>query len=261
MTQFALQTFTVRKYLNSPQAIDTGMRRIRECGLNAIELAYVKLEKPEMDAMATASRSHDITVGSSQITFDILSKRREWVLEFHEQLGCQRTAVSVLPFMAIQGGRDRLLRFADQLEELGRFYRERGVQLMYHHHDFEFRHYGDEIGLDLLMNNTSPEHVALELDTYWTARGGKSPQQLITDLAGRAQVVHLRDLRLKKKLFSLAPTDCALGDGNLDVRRIVNACVEQGVKYMAIEQATSNPYEEVARSVAHLKQLEFSALF
>ena len=119
MTRFALQTFTVRKYLKSPQAIDDGVRRIRETGLQAIELAYVKLEAPEMDAMAVACNKYGVAVGSSQITFDFLDKRRDWVLKFHEQLGCERTAVSVLPTPAILGGRDRLLRFAEQLEARG----------------------------------------------------------------------------------------------------------------------------------------------
>ena len=102
----------------------------------------------------------------------------------------------------------------------------------YHHHDFEFRHYGNDVGLDLLLANTSAENVGLELDTYWTARGGRSPQQTIADLKGRVKIVHLRDMRLQRKLFKLAPVDCALGDGNLDFRRIVDSCVDNKVSYI-----------------------------
>lgn len=260
MTRLALQTFTVRKYLTSPGAIESGLGRIRECGLTAIELAYIKLRPEEINAVERAAKSHGVTVGSTQITFDVLDRQRDWVLQLHQQLGCELTAVSVLPLRAIYGNREQLLRFADRLEKLGRYYRERGLQLCYHHHDFEFRHYGDDVGLDLLAANTSAEHVGLELDTYWTARGGRSPQQMIADLKGRVKIVHLRDMRLQRKLFKLAPVDCALGDGNLDFRRIVDSCVDNKVSYMAIEQATAKPFEQVARSVSHLRKLGFYAL-
>ena len=67
-------------------------------------------------------------------------------------------------------------------------------------------------------------------------------------------------MRLQRKLFKLAPVDCALGDGNLDFRRIVDSCVDNKVSYMAIEQATAKPFEQVARSVSHLRKLGFYAL-
>lgn len=260
-SRFALQTFTVRKYLKSRAAIESGFARIRETGIRAVELAYIKLAPAEIDAVERACRDQGIQVGSSQITFNILDKKRDWVVRFHEQLGCRITSVSVLPFRIIRGGRDHLLRFAGELETLGSWYRERGVQLCYHHHDFEFRHYGDHVGLDLLLENTSSENVGLELDTYWVARGGRSPQDLINDLDGRVRVVHLRDFRLRWKHLKLQPVDCELGRGNLDFRRIVDSCCDKDVSYMAIEQATSSPFESVAKSVAHLHKLGFASLF
>ena len=263
MSRFALQTFTVRKYLRSPRAIASGFARIRDAGLGAVELAYVKLRPAHMDAVASACAANDIAVGSSQITFDFLDKQRDWALKLHEQLDCRITSVSVLPFKVIRGTREHMLRFAEQLEALGAFYAGHGIQLCFHHHDFEFRRYGDDVGLDLLLANTTPQHVGLELDTYWVARGGRSPRDMIADLNGRVKVVHLRDLRLRQQLLglSLAPIDCALGQGNLDFRRIVDSCVEKGVQYMAIEQATDRPFEDVATSVAHLKQLGYDSLF
>jgi sugar phosphate isomerase/epimerase len=261
MTRIALQTFTVRKFLKSPTAIESGFARIREAGLQAVELAYIKLKPEEINAVERASKDHGITVGSSQITFDFLDRQRDWVLKLHEQLECKFTAVSVLPYRAIRGKREHLLQFAEKLEALGSYYQQRGLQLCFHHHDFEFRHYGDDVGLDLLLANTSPENVGLELDTYWVARGGRSPQDMIDDLQGRVKVVHLRDFQLLRRHFTLSAQDCALGQGNLDFRRIVDSCVANKVHYMAIEQATDEPFAEVARSVAHLKHLGYDALF
>lgn len=260
-TRIALQTFTVRRHLKSPAAIDEAFALLAGMGLRAVELAYVELKPDMIDAIARASTDHGIEIGSSQITFDYLDRQRDWVLRLHQQLGCGITAVSVLPRRAILGGRDKLLEFTEKLDALGAWYRERGVQLCFHHHDFEFRRYGDSLGLDLILENTNAENVGLELDTYWAQRGGRSPQDLITDLNGRVKVVHLRDYRIRWKFFELLPIDAELGAGNLDIPRIVDACIANRVHYMAIEQATKTPYDSVEQSIAHLRDLGYGALF
>ena len=68
MTRVALQTFTVRKFLRSPAAIDSGFARIRELGIGALELAYVKLQPAEINAIEKACKDHGITVGSYPIS-------------------------------------------------------------------------------------------------------------------------------------------------------------------------------------------------
>ena len=259
-SRIGLQTFTIRRHLRSPGAIDGAFAEVAALGIHAVELAYVKLKPAYIDALEAAGERHGIDFCSSQITFAILDKERDWVVRFHEQLQCPRTAVSVLPFPASRGNRDKLLNFADKLEALGAWYRGRGIQLCFHHHDFEFRRYGDDLGLDLLLGSTSPEHVALELDTYWAHRGGRSPQDMINDLNGRVQVVHLRDYRIRPRLFELLPTDTELGAGNLDLKRIIQTCQATNVPLLAIEQSTSTPYASVERSVSHLHSLGFSHL-
>ena len=170
-------------------------------------------------------------------------------------------AVSVLPIKAILGGEKHFLTFAEQLNELGEYFGKRGLQLLFHHHDFEFKRYGDRLGLDLILENTDADYVGIEMDTYWVQRGGKSPQDLIADLHGRVKVVHLRDFRIRWKWFDLLPIDAELGAGNLDFKRIIDSCVANGVQSMAIEQDSRHPYQSVEHSVNHLKALGYHHLF
>ena len=260
MTALALQTFTIRRDLKSAAAIEQSFARLASLGLRAVELAYIRWQPDIVAAVAAASARHGIRVGSSQITFALLSKQRQQMLEYHEQLGCDTAAVSVLPFGAIVGGRERLLRFAGELDALGAWYRERGIRLCFHHHDFEFRRYGDRTGFDLLMEHTDPGNVALELDSYWAQRGGCDPAALVRRMAGRVRILHLRDYCLRRSLFGLRSSDAALGEGNLDIRNIVEACRETGVGYMAIEQATASPWDGLETSLAHLRGLGLGEL-
>ncbi len=260
-TRIGLQTFTVRRHLKSPAAIDAAFARLAGMGLGAVELAYVKLQPAYIDALAAAGAAHGIVFGSSQIRFDILDRQRDWMLQLHQQLGCTTTAVSVLPLKAIRGGHDELLAFAGQLESLGSWYRERGLQLCFHHHDFEFRRYGDTAGIDLLLQHTSAENVGLELDCYWAQRGGRSPRDMIDDLGQRVRVLHLRDYVPRLRLIDMQPTDTELGAGNLDLRGIIDASVASGVPLLAIEQNTRTPFRSVEQSLQHLRALGYGDLF
>ena len=259
-TRIGLQTFTIRRHLKSPGAIDGAFAKIAAMGIETIELAYVKLGQEYIEALQQAGRRHDIAIDSTQLTFRFLDRERERVAKIHERLDCRHTAVSVLPWKVIRGGRDHMLAFAEAVEALGKWYRERGIQLSFHHHDYEFRRYGETTGLEVLLQNTSSENVGLELDTYWTQRGGRSPQDAIRDLDGRVKVVHLRDYTIRPRYFELLPSDTELGAGNLDLTRIVDACCDKQVHLLAIEQNTRTPLQSVQRSVEHLRALGYSNL-
>ncbi|MFT6758821.1 MAG: sugar phosphate isomerase/epimerase [Chitinophagales bacterium] len=261
MPTLAVQTYTVRKHLKSPAAIETTFARLKELGVSAVELARIKFEPAEIAAVARACQSNDMQVGSSQITLDYLSKNFDWVVDFHRQLNCTNVAVSVLPVALIIGGVEKWYDFAKQLDELGAKYAESGLNLLFHHHDFEFRKYDGKLGLDILLANTSPENLGLVIDTYWTQRGGRSPENMIIDYADRVKVVHLRDFMIRWKYFDLLPQDCELGQGNLDIKRIVQSCIDAKVEFMAIEQTSSKPFDSIATSVKHLHTLGFAESF
>jgi len=255
----ALQTFTIRKYLKNAPAIDAALERLHSIGISA--LAYIKWKPEEVDAVVSVSKRLGVETLASQITYSHLDKKRDWVLKSHEQLGCEYACVSVLPTSAIKGGRDGMLKFAEELEALGAYYRERGVALCFHHHDFELRRLGDMAGLDLLVANTSAKNIGFMLDTYWLTRGGRSAPASIREYGARVKGIHLRDFGLKWRFMDLVPDDVELGAGNLDIAEIVEACREVGVPYMAIEQSCSDPFASIEQSVNHLRALGYEELF
>jgi len=261
MPKIAVQTFTVRKHLKSPAAIEKTFTQLHSMGINAVELARIKWTPAEIDAVARVTKKLGMVVGSTQNTFDYLSKNFDWSVKLHKLLNCQYVAVSVLPLRCILGSEATLSEFAFELEKLGRAYRQQGLKLLFHHHHFEFQQYGDELGFDILMNSTSPENVGLVLDTYWLQRGGKTPQDVITDYADRVKVVHLRDYKIRWKYFDLLPMDAALGEGNLDFIKIIESCKKANVAFMAIEQETKTPFESLTKSINHIKELKHADLF
>ncbi len=111
-------------------------------------------------------------------------------LRLAKSLKCTRICV---PIHFFTDERD-VLQFAQDLNEAGKRCRAEGVQLFYHNHFHEFQKMGGKTILNLLLENTEPENVSLELDVYWAMRGGQDPVQLFQALQNRIRLVHLKDL-------------------------------------------------------------------
>ena len=89
--------------------------------------------------------------------------------------------------------RDEVLQKAELCNKIGEKCKAAGLQFLYHNHFHEFHHLGDDTIMELLMNNTDPELVGLELDTYWVMRGGVDPIDLMKQYGTRIKLIHQKD--------------------------------------------------------------------
>ncbi|MCF0228824.1 MAG: TIM barrel protein, partial [Parasporobacterium sp.] len=62
--------------------------------------------------------------------------------------------------------------YAKTLDELGARCRQAGLTLTYHNHTQEFAPCGDRRIIDVLLQETSPENLSMELDAGWCAAAG-----------------------------------------------------------------------------------------
>ena len=150
----------------------------------------------------------------------------------------------------------KLAAFCKWASELAKKYKEHGIQLCYHHHDFEFIRSGAGTRFDVILDNMS-EDMHFVIDTYWTTKAGINVERLLERLNGRVRGVHLRDYALYRRFIGRNPANYALGDGVIDFNWIIEAAKAAGVDYGAIEQNTSHPYSEIAKSVDHLKSIGY----
>ena len=102
------------------------------------------------------------------------------------------------------------------------------------------------------------EDMNFVIDTYWTTKAGINVEHLLKKMTGRVRGIHLRDYALHRFLISRNPSNHALGDGVIDFNWIIESAKANGVDYGAIEQNTSHPYSEIAKSVAHLQKIGYA---
>ena len=113
------------------------------------------------------------------------------VMEYNYVLG-NKTIICHYLLEEERGSRENYLRVAESLNEIGAKLKKNGFDLLYHNHDFEFREVFDgKRGMDLLLENTDPYLVGIELHI------GQLPQfqidipGYIQELGRRIKVLHV----------------------------------------------------------------------
>jgi sugar phosphate isomerase/epimerase len=127
---------------------------------------------------------------------------------------------------------------AEQFNQLGRQFKSEGIHFGYHNHTPEFRDLGDgSNGYDVLLKDTDPAYVTLELDCGWVTAAGKDPVAYLTQHAGRISMLHVKDL--KPPVAGKAPGErvsTILGKGTIDYKPIFAAAKKAGIKHYFVEQ-------------------------
>lgn len=113
------------------------------------------------------------------------------VLDYQAELGNTRFGCDIEFFP--YGDRDYVLRRCEVFNQIGALARERGMRFTYHNHFQEFQRFGDDLVYDLILDNTDPELVFLELDTYWMYRGGQDPIGWMNRVPERVILLHQKD--------------------------------------------------------------------
>ena len=128
-----------------------------------------------------------------------------------------------------------------------------GVQFAYHNHDFEFQLVEGQVPFDVLLAETDPKLVQLEIDLYWITKGGHDPLAYFARWPGRVPLVHVKD--------SLGAPDHKMvdvGAGTIDWKRIFARSQQAGIQHYFVEHdQPADPIASITASCAYLKQLEF----
>ena len=101
--------------------------------------------------------------------------------------------------------------------------------------------------MDILVENLDPDKTSFVLDTYWVQHAGGDVCSWIEKLAGRIDILHLKDMGVNKER---QPFITEVGNGNMDFDKIIKTAEKTGVKYYVVEQDTcpGDPFDSVKMS-------------
>jgi len=217
--------YTVRDHLKDDYA--GTLHTVREIGYDRVETS------PGPGDAAEMKRLHDdagLTIVGLHVGLDLLEGDIDRWIDYAQAVG---NADLVCPWLPAdrRGGEQDWLALAALLERLGARCTQAGLRLAYHNHSFEFVRFGDRYALDLLYEETTPQNVRCELDTYWVKHGGEDPADYIRRYAGRGPLLHIKDMAADE-----GRSFAEVGRGILDWPAIRRAALESGVECCVVEQ-------------------------
>ena len=122
-------------------------------------------------------------------------------------------------------------KLAQRLNTVGKRLKEDGLSLLYHNHNIELLKVDETSrAYDILINETDPEYVNFELDTYWFTEGGADVKKIIKTLGKRLKLWHITDRGTRLTKPSMTPIiksdSVELGTGNMDLMGIYDISKE-----------------------------------
>jgi sugar phosphate isomerase/epimerase len=138
----------------------------------------------------------------------------------------------------------------DILNKTGEACKKAGITFAYHNHDMEFKEVDGKIPYDLLLSETDPLNVKMELDLAWVTKAGKNPIDLLRKNPGRFPLWHVKDIA--KDLTTLEP----VGEGVVPFKAIFAHATMAGMKHYFVEHdMPANPFASITTSFNNLKKL------
>lgn len=152
-------------------------------------------------------------------------------------------------------------RAIDDFNRAGkRLAEQHDLRFCYHNHGYEFQPHGDGTLFDLLMQQTDPRYVSIELDILWVHHPGADPVAILQQYGERIPLMHLKDL--KKGIQgdftgrTAVENDVALGQGQIDLPAVLAAAQQAGVEHYYIEDESPSIATQVPQSIEYLRSLK-----
>jgi len=242
-----LQLYTLRD-LFAADPMGT-LKQVAAIGYREVEFGGGGYEKMDHAALRKAMDRLGLSCPSLHIGYDALRGDFAGSVKMARTLGADTV---VLPWMApemrsIPRWRDALANFNLWARQL----KVAGLGFAYHNHDFEFREkWQGRSMFDMLVSDTDPALVRIELDLFWAVAAGEDPKAIIRRLPGRVYAYHVKDRTADGKMASV-------GAGIIDFAGIFALDRLAGVKHFFVEndQAPAPYLPDVTASFAALSRL------
>jgi len=136
---------------------------------------------------------------------------------------------------------DDYRRHAENFNGWGEACAAAGLQFAYHNHEFEFEETDGEIPYDLLLAETDPELVKMELDLAWALGGNADAVAYFKAWPGRFPMFHLKDL-------DAAGAEADIGTGSVPFDAILEHAELAGLKHGFVERDNA---DDPAKAIEH----------
>lgn len=253
-----IQMYTLREHMKTPAALEETLKRVADMGYTSVQIAVPAFTTAEK--LAAQLKEYGLSADSAMCTLMHIPDKVDAIVADAKALGTRVVRTDSIP-IAWRQTKEGYLQAAAHLETCGRLLAERGLTFMYHFHSFEYIQLGETRGIDILLENTSPQYVLFQPDVFWLTSAGCEPSEELKRFAGRMRYIHLKDyIIVPPRTEVLEVTSCAsapVGTGNLNWDRVLSTAKALGVENFVVEDDMGilDPFDSAAQSIENLKDM------
>jgi sugar phosphate isomerase/epimerase len=172
----------------------------------------------------------------------------------------------VLPSLPAENRKtlDDYKKTIDTFNKIGEEAVKLGLRFGYHNHGYGLQELDGIIPVQMIIENTDPKSVFLEMDLFWTVAGGVDPIAWLQKYPGRYKMMHVKNMKQKVKFsgdggdpqqwIELFPQMSTADAGALDLKSILGAAKKSGVDHFFVEQdMVQQPEVALKKSIDYLK--------
>lgn len=143
-------------------------------------------------------------------------------------------------------------RIVGRFNAIGERVAKGGLQFAYHNHGFEFTEQDGRIPYDVVLRDTDPKLVKLQVDLYWLSRDStQSPRYWFERAPGRYVMWHVKDMHKVSRDYT------ELGNGTIDYTKIWPDAAFSGMQHFFVEQGSNfarDSMQSIADGAAYVKR-------
>ncbi len=241
LKKLGLQLYSVRQYMETPEGVKDMFLKIKKLGYDEAQTAGCKIPYEEFGRYAAEA---GVSIVGTHDSLDMMKNDLAQSIKNHRALGTTN--------MGVGGGitkctsEKEAIDFIKMVNGIADIIYKEGFKFTYHNHSGEFMKINGKRVMDMLVEGLDPVKTSFVLDTYWVQHGGGDVRLWIEKLAGRIDILHLKDMGRN----SAGPYITEIGNGNMDFDSIIETAQKAGVKYYTVEQDScpGDPYDSVKMS-------------
>ena len=257
MARKAVQQFMLGSVLKKEASVRETLAAMKAAGYDSIELCGFMLH-PMGFLIRMLTKAAGMPVGSGgNLDWEKLVKESGLnVVSVHQDLGsiernCEAVAAEAKRFGTdtvvitgmyrfAYGSEEAVQELSRRLNAAGKALAEQGIRLLYHNHNCELRKVNaDRCAYDILLEETDPDYVNFEFDSYWFTEGGADAKLWMRRLGSRMKLWHINDRGTRMTGPAMTPilkTDSMeLGTGNMDLEGMTEIAKENGIEAVILE--------------------------
>lgn len=278
--ELAVQQLQLRDYFKTQASIEACLEQVKQLGIHWIELNQFMLQPysfklkmlMQLSGMGGGLResvdwpalltNRGFQVLSLHTSLPALEQDFDGTVQLAQSLGTKRLVLSSVTGFDFRSS-EEAKGLIQKLNAIGDQCHKEGLQVYYHNHNREFTPLDSgQSFMDLLIRESSPQTLPLELDVYWLTDAGLEVISSLQKWGDRIQLLHLTDRMIVGNRFSSPigkslPTE--IGKGTMPYQKIfdqmkqmqlVGACIETHSNWL-----DKNGLRSLETSLQGIKQL------